>query len=385
MSTHILDHPPHLTAEWLCTQISLNRDDPVPLYHQLEQQLLRLIERGELRPGDRIPGDVPLSAGLKLNNRTVRQALSRLAARGLIRRVRRAGTFVNEPRRAARDTIGFFYFAENAMKMSERAEAVQQYAASQGADFKMVAFSKDFYERVDLLDEATRMGLKGLITVPLLDAACKRNLLRLENAGFPYVRLGNPHYIGELKAPLVRGDWVRAMRDSVDYLRAYGHRRIGLTTLGLPEAAELKAYDACMSDEASYQDRWKLVIPSDGTLEMMNELPLTAMLQAYLTANPDVTAICSTSLGRRLAAIAPSLGRQVPQSLSLLNFGLNTLAGNIALTTMLSPIRPMGEAAAYKLFDIMRHGPPAREEIINIPLQLVEGESVAPPSQTATA
>jgi len=358
--------------------LSLDRDDPTPLYHQIERQLAGLIERGTLEPGARIPGDVEMSQTLDVNSRTVRHALARLVAKGLIHRVRRSGTFVSASRPPARDTIAFFYFAENALAMTQRAEAIQQYAARHGADFKMVAFPKDFYEKVDLLEEARRMGLRGLIAVPLGNEACKRNLLRLEAAGFPYVRLGNTYFTGQLKAPLVCGDFPRAVRFAMQYLWAFGHRRIGFivnTHLGEYQ----QEYSEFSRSFGPFPERWKLALDYDGTLEMLAKLPTDEILDAYLRDNPELTAVCTTVLGQKLAVIARSKGRRIPDTFSIVSLATAPAPGGLPLTSMRVSIRPMGESAAHKLFEIIHRGPPAQEEIIQIPLDLIEGESVAAP------
>jgi GntR family transcriptional regulator len=75
----------------------LKRGDPVPLYHQLKIALLREIEGGRWRPGDRIPTEDALLTRFKVSKITVRQALRDLAQMGYIRREQGRGTFVQGP------------------------------------------------------------------------------------------------------------------------------------------------------------------------------------------------------------------------------------------------------------------------------------------------
>src|SRR6478752_833688 len=65
---------------------TLKRGAPVPLYHQLKTALLRDIESGRWRPGDRIPTEDALIERYKVSKITVRQALRDLAQMGYIRR-----------------------------------------------------------------------------------------------------------------------------------------------------------------------------------------------------------------------------------------------------------------------------------------------------------
>ena len=56
----------------------------VPLYIQIAESLLNQIESGELSAGDRLPSERRLSKTLGVNRLTLRQALSRLEAQGVI-------------------------------------------------------------------------------------------------------------------------------------------------------------------------------------------------------------------------------------------------------------------------------------------------------------
>jgi len=76
---------------------TLKRGAPVPLYHQLKVAILRDIEAGRWRPGDRIPTEDALIERFKVSKITVRQALRDLAQLGYIRREQGRGTFVQGP------------------------------------------------------------------------------------------------------------------------------------------------------------------------------------------------------------------------------------------------------------------------------------------------
>jgi GntR family transcriptional regulator len=71
--------------------------DPVPLYHQVKTSILRQIEAGHWRPGDRLPSEDELGERFHVSKITVRQALRELALIGYIRREQGRGTFVQRP------------------------------------------------------------------------------------------------------------------------------------------------------------------------------------------------------------------------------------------------------------------------------------------------
>ncbi|MFD8227355.1 GntR family transcriptional regulator [Streptomyces massasporeus] len=73
---------------------ALDRGSPVPLYHQLAQQLEAAIEHGVLSPGNLLGNEVDLSVRLGLSRPTVRQAIQSLVDKGLLVRRRGVGTQV---------------------------------------------------------------------------------------------------------------------------------------------------------------------------------------------------------------------------------------------------------------------------------------------------
>ncbi|MFJ4466382.1 GntR family transcriptional regulator [Streptomyces sp. NPDC089424] len=72
----------------------LDRTSPVPLYHQLAQQLEAAVEGGVLAPGDQLGNEIDLSVRLGLSRPTVRQAIQSLVDKGLLVRRRGVGTQV---------------------------------------------------------------------------------------------------------------------------------------------------------------------------------------------------------------------------------------------------------------------------------------------------
>jgi len=70
----------------------------VPRYLQIADSLLRQIESGDLKPGDRLPPERALSEALGVTRMTLRQALSRLETQGYLDRRQGSGTFVERPK-----------------------------------------------------------------------------------------------------------------------------------------------------------------------------------------------------------------------------------------------------------------------------------------------
>ena len=74
----------------------IDRDSPIPIYHQLKSLILEQVESGLWRSGDRIPTEQELCQLYDISRSPVRQALNQLAREGVLTRHPGRGTFVNE-------------------------------------------------------------------------------------------------------------------------------------------------------------------------------------------------------------------------------------------------------------------------------------------------
>jgi GntR family transcriptional regulator len=66
----------------------------MPLYAQLAGQIGQLIKSGDLAPGLMLPTEADVSAHFEVSRITVRQAMARLVADGLVTRRRGSGTYI---------------------------------------------------------------------------------------------------------------------------------------------------------------------------------------------------------------------------------------------------------------------------------------------------
>lgn len=78
-------------------QVTIDRTSTIPLHMQISEPLAQLILDGTLEPGTRLEDEVSMAQRLQVSRPTARQALQRLADRGLVARRRGAGTTVTSP------------------------------------------------------------------------------------------------------------------------------------------------------------------------------------------------------------------------------------------------------------------------------------------------
>ena len=80
-------------------RIAVDPSSAVPLYAQVKDAIRARISGGELKPGDRLPGEVAWGEQLGISRMTIHRALRELVNEGLLIRQRARGTFVAVPRR----------------------------------------------------------------------------------------------------------------------------------------------------------------------------------------------------------------------------------------------------------------------------------------------
>src|SRR5262249_46928787 len=74
--------------------LDVDRGAPLPPFLQIARALAGEIQRGRLRPGDRLPGSRQLAATLRVHRNTVLAALAELTTEGWLETAPGRGTFV---------------------------------------------------------------------------------------------------------------------------------------------------------------------------------------------------------------------------------------------------------------------------------------------------
>ncbi len=87
------------------------RTSPVPLYIQIEEELRGAIEAGELGSLTRVQSELELTGRFSVSRMTVRKALDRLVADGMLFRQPGKGTFVSPPKIAHGASQGLSFSA----------------------------------------------------------------------------------------------------------------------------------------------------------------------------------------------------------------------------------------------------------------------------------
>lgn len=76
----------------------LDKQSPIPIYIQIEEQLKQQIQQGDFSVGTSIPSERELSERFAVSRMTVRQSITNLVNGGLLYREKGRGTFVASPK-----------------------------------------------------------------------------------------------------------------------------------------------------------------------------------------------------------------------------------------------------------------------------------------------
>lgn len=300
----------------------LQRHGPQLLHTQISDRIERMIASGQLPSRHRLPAETELSESLGVNHRTVRRAMMSLVEKGLIHRTPRAGTFVADTVQTSRQSIGLFYPAPNQERMLSRANKIQELLADKNCDVKIFGYQEDFFSDKNLLTQIEHSELSAALIVPLGTIACREQLARLEQHGFPYVRFSNLRHGNLLKAPGVSGDNLQSLTLAIETLIARGHRRIGfLGRLGWPFNAG--TFQTLLADYGlECKDRWLYELPvATWDHQPARGQEVVSSIHTYMAENKDLTAVVVEQPHTVMTIInyAQQHGITIPEQLSVLS------------------------------------------------------------------
>ena len=356
----------------------VDRESLNPLYQQIESAFENMIGSGLLPAGTRLPGDVITSKHLNVNLRTFQKAMNNLTAKGMLERTKKVGTFVKKSATRQRTpNIGFFYLGVSEYVMSQRAEYIQQFLAEQGYDLKIFPVPYEYHDSANLLEEAEKKDLRGIIIQTVKTPSCFQNLQLLEAARFPYVRLGSRFFIGQLLAPLVCGNTHNQTIDTMEYLWNKGHRKIGI--IYCRRDVGILPYREFFQTRGNFPERYALDL-TDLSLDLDSSQIPDRIIRGYLEENRDLTAVISEPISTvpNILRQARKMGVEIPEEMSLMCLTDDQVLSMLEkpVTAMRANHREMSRKAVEALMRIIRNGYNEKEEVYQIKYHLQERQTV---------
>jgi GntR family transcriptional regulator, arabinose operon transcriptional repressor len=372
----------HTHTGGMISLLGLDERQFAPKYVELAHRLLRDIADRGLKPGDRLGTETELVSTHNLSRATVRQALSVLERDGYVSRRRAQGTFVGrsvEPSSQSRLTRGTvlvvcsneqtthldedFAFA-TVLRLMERA------LAKQGFTVQILGVGENAEDDQVHLRRLVRNGrINGICAI----GNCFESYRRLVPGE---VLVASSCTFSPLQSPWVGQDVRSVSRESVKYLLDRGHRHIAMVCSAGIDQAAFSIF------AAGYRDAF-----AEASIPVNRQLffhayageSLTQCLTEVLGAPLRPTAIFAENwrVCQAVMAAASQLGLRIPQDVSLLGYGQNSLqlSAPIVITSYVPDAERIGQQVA-QILTMFADGLSVPGEPVFVSGRLVEGESV---------
>lgn len=354
-----------------------------PKYRQVHLALLREIQSGRLRRGDRLPSEAELVGRFGASRITVGRAVRELQAAGLVERRAGSGTYVRGPAPTSGLSFGLLIpdlgdteIFEPMCQGMMSSPLAREHALLWGSPTGPGASKAD--RAMHLCRQYIARGVSGVFFAPLeltpaKDDVNRRIVEALDAARIPVVLLDRPAlpYPERGQHDLVGIDNRRAGYVVTAHLLGLGARRVAF--VALPHAAA--TVDA---REAGYREALHVAgAPVDPSrahrLDPTNAADVRALMAS---SSPDAIVCANDRTAARLMQTLLKLKYRIPDDLRLVGIDDLEYASllPVPLTTLRQPTRQIGEVALAAMLErVARRDLPARD--ILLPCELVVRES----------
>jgi DNA-binding LacI/PurR family transcriptional regulator len=228
-------------------------------WNHARDQVLRMIEKGKYRPGDRLPSEQLLADELSVNPRTLRRGLQELADHGIIEKRPNVGNFITGVvNRELLTQVAVFlpgYMGHRIVNspikgvLNHPVPGMVFNGVTQAFDSKRFAVSMLYYRDeffgTEVVQTAITRGIKGVLLWPT-HATDPQEIKRLLNAGIKVVLLGKVPQLLDSGLVCVSVDTRMALVQALNGLYDRGHRTIlvGLYMFDPGHCPEISVIDA---------------------------------------------------------------------------------------------------------------------------------------------
>jgi len=361
----------------------MNTTDRVPLYQQVQEYIRVLIGSEALKEGERIPTEKELMERFNVSKITVVNALSGLAADGVITRVPGRGSFVsNQPQGevsekaaasaapASLPVAGGAAIARKTGTIGIVMPSIDDYFAirwinglrgvlgEQGYRSVLLLSDSSLAKEKDAIETLKNIGAEGMVVFPVDGEQYNEEILAMKFAGFPFVLIDR--YLPGVETNYIAADGRMGASLAVDHLWELGHREIAicsdspLQTVTVQERIE--GYMNAMKNKGGLVNPAHIITGfSVESLKDADRHPLyryirNRMATAYITLNGR--------LGVQIYQMARQAGLDVPGDLSVVSFDDPTsIVEEFSIFTHVKQFEyDMGRRAAERVLELVRDG-----------------------------
>jgi DNA-binding LacI/PurR family transcriptional regulator len=322
--------------------LTLETEQMLPLASEVEEIVVSKINEGILKPGERLGSVKELSEQLNASYGTVRQTLERLAARGVVTRRPRAGTFISkDPFRFSHATSGHAIKTKTCTLFALLLPDIQQpeYACitrciqdvAHEKDLDVIVSSTDNdRERYDqLIRRQIDSGVAGMVLVSPNRSRISLDVLsELSASKIPVVNIGR--ILDAMEWPTVLTDVEHGRYIAVKHLCSLGRKRIGC--ISYPSDRSLQAnircglYKAYYESQVNHEDQSELTIPTrlySFGADYSTDDEHFGLISDWLDENKNLDGICCghDHIAAMVLRVLRKRGMSVPADIAVTSYG----------------------------------------------------------------
>ena len=320
-------------------------------YEIIRQSIINQIQSGELSPGDKLSNEEDYMKKFGVSGITVRKAMTELAREGYIVRIKRKGSFVNQPKAAEKSShlIALILSAEDYHDISymKIIKGAQRMAAEYNYSL-IVEWSNEnlAVEQASILKMLDR-NVDGFLIYPFDPVKSIENYRIIDQRSIPYVlidryNLEYPSYFSGCN------NYDGAILATKELLRLK-HTKIKFASYHFFLNSEQERFDGYCS--AMRQSA--LSVTDDNLLSNINYDELADSIRRH-----DITALmcCNDKLAIKIMKQLLERNIRIPQDVSIMGFDDwdNPYDLPIRLSTVRQPFEEIGSNAANLLIDAIQ-------------------------------
>lgn len=353
-----------------------------PKHQIVRDHIEHLIEEGQIKPGDALPGEMELSRDLDVSRNTIRHALDQLSRKYHIERTRGRGTIFHGDfaETTSVKSVGFINSSVTYTIYPGMIHGLEEGLFTGGYSMILANGNYDPEKEQESARRMLAQGVSGMIVEPMISAQLTSDsdfVKLLNRSGVPI--LTTNCIVSGLHASYITMDDYWIGRQAADYLIRHNHRRMGCIYKADPGAGQLRAQ--------GFQDHLRAQgIEPDESLfidysqEDERLVPGVHFTQRLLDSSDPPTAIFyfNDQIAVQAYELFREEGIRVPQDLSIIAVDNIAEAAHVrpGLTTFHHPKELMGKLAADVMLSQLATPPQIAPYGISLEPPLVERGSV---------
>ena len=359
-----------------------------PKAKSVHDYVLRQVGTGLLKRGDSLPSEADLARTLGVGRYSVRQAMAELSQSGVVRRVKKKGTFVTLDRMPHAPThkgTGYALMVPevNSGVVPSLLKGFTRGATELGQQTVLCETDMDVHVQGDTILRLVQSHVAGVVIVPVPEPMPDYQLQALHAHGIPVVFCHRR--TADRPAPLIRWSFEEVGRLAAATLAELGHTQIAFVDLFSTETN--RGYIAGVRSELEQRG---IPLPENHLLvgthsELAEQAQRTEEMANRLLNMPrrPTGVFCGDDyMAEKLFLAATLRGLRVPEDLSIVSFGPTFRDG--ALRAQLAAVvideMEMGRRAAQLLDEMQRKRRPLDDGLeVMLPVELLPGASLGPP------